>query len=55
MAGGVIVDDFDNDGLFDVVTSSFDTCGPMHFFTITATERLLTVLRKLDSPASWVG
>jgi tetratricopeptide (TPR) repeat protein len=32
MAGGVIVDDFDNDGLFDVVTSSFDTCGPMHFF-----------------------
>src|SRR5262249_52889123 len=32
MAGGIIVDDFDNDGLFDVVTSSFDMCAPMHFF-----------------------
>ncbi len=32
MAGGLIVDDFENDGRFDVVTSSFDSCGPMHFF-----------------------
>ncbi len=32
MAGGVIVDDFENNGLLDVVTSSFDSCGPMHFF-----------------------
>src|SRR5207248_3157092 len=32
MAGGIIVDDFDNDGLFDVVTSSYDVCEPMHFF-----------------------
>lgn len=32
MAGGVIVDDFDNDGLFDVVTSSYDPCEPLHFF-----------------------
>jgi len=31
-AGGVIVDDFDNDGLLDVVTSSYDTCVPLHFF-----------------------
>jgi hypothetical protein len=31
-AGGVIVDDFENNGLFDVVTSSFDHCGPLHFF-----------------------
>jgi tetratricopeptide (TPR) repeat protein len=42
-AGGVIVDDFESNGLldvvtstnkgrFDVVTSSFDSCGPMHFF-----------------------
>ncbi|HXZ80716.1 MAG TPA: FG-GAP-like repeat-containing protein [Terriglobales bacterium] len=31
-AGGVIVDDFDNDGLLDVVTSSFDPCEPLHFF-----------------------
>lgn len=32
MAGGVIVDDFENNGRFDIVTSSFDSCGPMHFF-----------------------
>jgi hypothetical protein len=32
MAGGVIVDDFDNDGLLDVVTSSYDTCEHLHFF-----------------------
>jgi len=31
-AGGVIVDDFENNGRFDVVTSSFDSCGPMHYF-----------------------
>ena len=31
-AGGVIVDDFDNDGLLDVVTSSMDVCEPMHLF-----------------------
>lgn len=42
-AGGVIVDDFEgqgrfdvmtssNKGHFDVVTSSFDSCAPMHFF-----------------------
>ena len=41
--GGVIVDDFERNGLldvvtssnkgrFDVVTSSFDSCGPMHLF-----------------------
>jgi len=32
MAAGIIVDDFDNDGHLDVVTSSFDMCAPMHFF-----------------------
>lgn len=31
-AGGVIVDDFDNDGLLDVVVSSMDACDPIHFF-----------------------
>ena len=30
--GGLIVDDFDNDGLFDIVASSWDFCAPMHFF-----------------------
>ena len=31
-AGGVIVDDFDNDGLLEVVTSDFNSCEPMRFF-----------------------
>ncbi len=31
-AGGVIVDDFDNDGLLDVVVSSQDMCDPIRFF-----------------------
>ena len=31
-AGGLIVDDFENNGLFDVVTSSWDLCAPMHYF-----------------------
>ena len=32
-AGAVIVDDFDNDGRLDVVTSDFNSCQPMRFFT----------------------
>ena len=31
-AGGVIVDDFDNDGLLDVIISSMDPCEPLRFF-----------------------
>ncbi len=32
MAGGIIVDDFENNGLLDVVTSSYNVCEPMHYF-----------------------
>jgi hypothetical protein len=31
-AGGLIVDDFAGTGRYDVVTSNFDSCGPMHYF-----------------------
>jgi tetratricopeptide (TPR) repeat protein len=31
-SGGIIVDDFDGDGLLDIVTSDYDQCAPMHFF-----------------------
>jgi hypothetical protein len=31
-AGGVIVDDFENNGLLDVITSSADMCDPLHYF-----------------------
>jgi hypothetical protein len=29
LAGGAVIDDFDGDGLLDVVTSTMDPCGPM--------------------------
>lgn len=32
MAGGIIVEDFQNDGRLDIVKSSFDTCAPMQYF-----------------------
>jgi tetratricopeptide (TPR) repeat protein len=32
MSGGLIVDDFERDGLFDIVTSDFGQCAPLHFF-----------------------
>lgn len=32
MAGGVIADNFENDGLLDVVVSSYDVCQPLRFF-----------------------
>jgi tetratricopeptide (TPR) repeat protein len=31
-AGGVIVDDFVSSGRFDIVTSNFYSCGPLHYF-----------------------
>ena len=31
-SAGLVVDDFDNDGLLDVVTSDCSQCGTMHFF-----------------------
>lgn len=32
MSGGLIVDDFERNGLLDIVTSDFGQCAPMHFF-----------------------
>ena len=32
MSGGLIVEDFENHGLFDVVTSSYDICGTLRYF-----------------------
>jgi len=32
LAGGVIVDDFDNDGQLEILTSNFDSCGRMQLF-----------------------
>lgn len=32
LAGGVILDDFDNDGLLDVMISAWDEHGPLRYF-----------------------
>ena len=32
LSGGAVIDDFDNDGYLDVVTSEWHTSGPMHYF-----------------------
>ncbi len=32
MANGLVVDDFDNDGLLDVMISSYNLCEPLHYF-----------------------
>jgi hypothetical protein len=32
MAGGIALDDFENNGLLDIVTSSSDACEPLHYF-----------------------
>jgi tetratricopeptide (TPR) repeat protein len=32
MSGGLIVDDFNNSGRLDIVTSDYGQCAPMHFF-----------------------
>jgi len=32
MSGGLIVDDFEGNGLYDIVTSDYGECAPMHYF-----------------------
>jgi tetratricopeptide (TPR) repeat protein len=32
MGGGAIIDEFENNGWFDIVTSSYDACQPLHFY-----------------------
>ncbi len=32
MAGGVVVDDFENNGLLDILVSSYDVCQPLRYF-----------------------
>ncbi len=39
LCGGCIVDDFDNDGFLDIVTSTFDPDGPMAFYRNLGTGR----------------
>ncbi|MCP3958109.1 MAG: CRTAC1 family protein [bacterium] len=34
-AGGAVMDDFDGDGLYDVITTAVEPCTPMRFFGLT--------------------
>ena len=36
MAGGSVVDDFNNDGYLDIITTGWDLAEPMHYFATTA-------------------
>jgi tetratricopeptide (TPR) repeat protein len=40
-AGGVVVDDFDGDGVFEILTSNFASCGPMQLFARSADGRFV--------------
>ena len=48
-AGGVIVDDFDNDGLLDVVVSSLDVCDPIRFLTVDPLTSFIKASRPIGS------
>ena len=54
-AGGVIVDDFAGTGRFDVVTSNFDSCGPMHYFRNNGDGTFTERTSAAGSTASWAG
>jgi hypothetical protein len=45
-AGGVIVDDFDNDGQLEILTSNFDSCGEMKLFRRNASGRFVDTARQ---------
>jgi hypothetical protein len=57
LCGGAIMDDFDNDGRLDIVTSTYDPNGPLHYFRslgngefedVSRTARLTEQLRGLN-------
>ena len=48
-AGGVIIDDFDNDGRLEILTSNFDSCGAMQLFRRDADGPSWTRRRRRDS------
>ena len=45
-AGGVVVDDFDNDGVLEILTSNFDSCGRMQLFRRTGAGAFTDVAAK---------
>ena len=52
MSGGAMVDDFDNDGYLDIVTSSTSLDESMHFYKTTPTEHLrMCRKRRVSAPS----
>ncbi len=54
-SGGAIVDDFDGDGLLDVVTSTINPCAPMHFFHNDGRGGFEERTRRARLDAQWGG
>ncbi|HEX7254115.1 MAG TPA: FG-GAP-like repeat-containing protein [Thermoanaerobaculia bacterium] len=54
-SGGAIVDDFDGDGLLDIVTSTINPCGPMHFFHNLGNGRFEDRTSRAGLDVQWGG
>jgi hypothetical protein len=54
-SGGAIVDDFDGDGLLDVVTSTINPCAPMHFFHNLGNGRFEDRTSRAGLDVQWGG
>jgi FG-GAP-like repeat/ASPIC and UnbV len=54
-SGGAIVDDFDGDGLLDVVTSTINPCAPMHFFHNLGSGRFEDRTSRAGLDVQWGG
>ena len=53
LCGGAIIDDFNGDGLLDVVTSDWDVKGQLKLFEGTATGSSVNKPKPQDSRAVW--
>lgn len=53
--GGAIMDDFDRDGLLDVVTGTFDATAPMAFFRNTGTGSFVNATGPAGLTTQWGG
>lgn len=55
LAGGVVVDDFDNDGLLDVVTSTMDIRGSLRFFHNLGNGQFEDLTERAGIAEQWGG
>jgi hypothetical protein len=55
LAGGAVMDDFDGDGLLDLVTSTWDPCGSLKAFRNAGTAGFVDVTRAWGLDEQWGG